>query len=34
MHPGSVNVTAPGIGRLPDVEGDKPAKKKFESYPN
>ena len=22
-----------GIGRLPDVEGDKPAKKKFKSYP-
>lgn len=22
-----------GIGRLPDVEGDKPAKKKFRSYP-
>lgn len=23
-----------GIGRLPDVEGDKPAKKKFKSYPS
>jgi hypothetical protein len=22
-----------GIGRLPDIEGDKPAKKKFKSYP-
>jgi hypothetical protein len=22
-----------GIGRLPDVEGDKPAKKKFKTYP-
>ncbi|PXW52502.1 hypothetical protein C7450_11676 [Chelatococcus asaccharovorans] len=22
-----------GIARLPDVEGDKPAKKKFKSYP-
>lgn len=22
-----------GIGRLPDVEGDKPAKRKFKSYP-
>jgi hypothetical protein len=22
-----------GIGRLPDVEGDKPAKKKFKRYP-
>ncbi|MGO7668126.1 IS481 family transposase, partial [Rhizobium ruizarguesonis] len=24
----------PGIGRLPDVDGDKPAKKKFKSYPS
>src|ERR1700743_600047 len=22
-----------GVGRLPDIEGDKPAKKKFKSYP-
>lgn len=22
-----------GIGRLPDVEGDRPAKRKFKSYP-